>query len=232
MQGLYAICLAALPFIIYFLFNKALIRYFNNVFHKTNKNPITAFQQIIGLMFYSPIVIGLFDDELFLNPLICIGIPLVFTIVLLISNIKFVNPIRIVLLTFAQILFGFMFVCRFFVWIFMMTWSILMMILYGNGPAVTYNPFSRTKIDENGNVIQYKNRFFFVPDSYSDGVLVHMNKYTDDMNASRIESERRRLEQEIDEIESKKQYAMIYGFDTAGYDEKITKLNGEIENLR
>ena len=59
-----------------------------------------------------------------------------------------------------------------------------------------------------------------------------MNKYTDDMNASRIESERRRLEQEIDEIESKKQYAMIYGFDTAGYDEKITKLNGEIENLR
>ena len=82
----------------------------------------------------------------------------------------------------------------------MMAWSILMMILYGNGPAVTYNPFSRTKIDENGNIIQYKNRFFFVPDSYSDGVLVHMNKYTDDMNASRIESERRRLEQEIDEL--------------------------------
>jgi hypothetical protein len=232
MQTIFAIGMAALPFIIYFLFNKSLVKYFNKVCHETGENPITAFQQIVGLLFFSPIIIGFFDDDLFLNPLICICVPAMFTIILLYSNFKFKNPIRVIALTVAQIVFGFMFICRLFVWIFAMTWSILMSILYGNGPSVTYNPFVKTSVDANGNVVQYKSKFFFVPDYYSEGVLTNLNKYTDEMNASRIAYERNRLERELEEVENKKQYALIYGYDISGYEDRISKIKSDIDNLK
>ena len=221
MKAIFAICVAAIPFLLYFLCNKSLLNYFSKVYKKTLVNPITVFQQIVGFLFYSPIIIGMINDDLFVNPFIFAGIPVLFTIILLFSNVKFKNPIRIVALTIAQIVFGFMFICRLFVWIFAMTWSILMSVLYGRGPTVEYNPFAKTVTSNSGEVYQVKNRFFFTPDSYSDGVLTNLNKYTADMDASRIAYERGQLENELEEIEQKKQHAMIYGYDISNYEDKI-----------
>lgn len=232
MKAIFAICVAAIPFILYFLCNKSLLNYFSKVYKKTNLNPITVFQQIIGLMFYTPIVIGMINDDLFMNPFIFAGIPVLFTIILLFSNAKFKNPIRIIGLTLAQIIFGFMFICRFFVWIFAMVWSILMSVLYGRGPTVTYNPFAKTMIGGNGDVVQVKNQFFFTPDSYSDGVLTNLNKYTDDMDASRIAYERSKIEAELEENEQKKQHALIYGYDISNYEDRESKLKSELRNLK
>ena len=232
MKAIFAICVAAIPFLLYFLCNKSLLNYFSKVYKKTLVNPITVFQQIVGFLFYSPIVIGMINDDLFVNPFVFAGIPVLFTIILLFSNVKFKNPIRIVALTIAQIVFGFMFICRLFVWIFAMTWSILMSVLYGRGPTVEYNPFAKTVISNSGEVSQVKNRFFFTPDSYSDGVLTNLNKYTADMDASRIAYERGQLENELEEIEQKKQHAMIYGYDISNYEDRESKIKSELRELK
>lgn len=232
MKAIFAICVAAIPFLLYFLCNKSLLNYFSKVYKKTLVNPITVFQQIVGFLFYSPIIIGMINDDLFVNPFIFAGIPVLFTIILLFSNVKFKNPIRIVALTIAQIVFGFMFICRLFVWIFAMTWSILMSVLYGRGPTVEYNPFAKTVTSNSGEVYQVKNRFFFTPDSYSDGVLTNLNKYTADMDASRIAYERGQLENELEEIEQKKQHAMIYGYDISNYEDRESKIKSELRELK
>ena len=125
-----------------------------------------------------------------------------------------------------------MFICRLFVWIFAMTWSILMSVLYGRGPTVEYNPFAKTVTSNSGEVYQVKNRFFFTPDSYSDGVLTNLNKYTADMDASRIAYERGQLENELEEIEQKKQHAMIYGYDISNYEDRESKIKSELHELK
>ena len=58
-------------------------------------------------------------------------------------------------------------------------------------------------IGGNGDVVQVKNQFFFTPDSYSDGVLTNLNKYTADMDASRVAYERSKIEAELEENEQK-----------------------------
>ena len=233
MDPIVAILYLVAPFIIYFILNKLVLGYFSRTYQKYGKNPITIVQQFAGALCFAPLVVALFDLDMAQDPIVFFGIPLAMFVFLALSNAYLKNPIRIIIMSIVQVVFGAMFVARMCLWIFLLGFSIIQNILFGECIEIKYNPFSVAVVDENGNIATYKGNISFKPDYNPDPVMVNMNKYTDSMNISRIAAEKRQLEKDLEDLRIRKQDAMIYGYeDIAGYETQEAELEQRISHYK
>lgn len=230
MDIMLTLCAFATPFIVYFLTKKFIIKYFERVFAKTGVNPITPFHQIVGFIVYLPLIVCLFNSDIFENALLMIGFPMIVALVLGCSNLKMKNPITILLTTILQIVFGGLFIVRLTIWFVMILFSVMESIFHGVGPTVTYNPIIIMKINDDGCVSQNKGKFSFTPE-VCEGSLNNINKYTDGINYSRHIAERNIIEKELKDVRQKKQDAMIYGEDCSEYVHKEEQLESELNKI-
>lgn len=230
MDIMLTLCAFAAPFIVYFLIKKVIVRYFENVYRKTGFNPVDTFHQIMGFIAYLPLFVCLFNPDVFENPIIMIGFPIVVTTILLFSNIKLKNPITIIVATLLQVVFGGLFVVRLVIWILMMLYSIIESIFHGFGPTITYNPFIIINMSESGCISERKNKMSFTPDP-GEGLLNDLHKYTKDVDRSRNLAEKDRIEKELNEVRAQKQDAMIYGYDYAPFAMRETVLQAELDSI-
>lgn len=232
MQAVIGIIVLVLPIVVYLLTYKASVNYFSKLYYKYNKNPISVISQILGFLFYSPILIGCFNSDLILNPIVYAGIPVIVTGLLIVFNLKWINPFRIVWLTVLQIVFGGMFIVRLFVWFYLVCSSFMGNAVYGERNEVTYSPFSMILIDKDKDMCKVTMPFYYKPDYNPNSAVDIANRIQYDMNVVRQNSERLRLEREIADLEQKKQDAMIYGMDTAGYETKQRQLENELDAIK
>ena len=230
MDIMLTLCAFAAPFIVYFLLKNFIIKYFEKVFAKTGVNPITPFHQIVGFIAYLPLIVCLFNADVFENILLMIGFPMIVALVLGFSNVKIKNPITILFTTILQIVFGGLFLVRLTIWFVMILFSVLESILHGVGPTITYNPIIVMKMNEDGCVSQKKGKFSFTPD-VCEGSLNNIDKYTAGINHSRHLAEKNRIEQELEDVRQQKQDAMIYGEDCSEYTHRESQLESELENI-
>ena len=137
MEKIFGLLVLIVPFIIYFILNKSILKYFTKIYQETNKNPISLFHQIVGIFIYFPVIVYCIDPVLGVNPLVYGLIPLTVVSFLVVSNLHLKNPIRIVLVTISQIIFSMMFVARFLVWIYLLAFSIVTNIMVGDSVEIT-----------------------------------------------------------------------------------------------
>jgi hypothetical protein len=230
MDIMLTLCAFAAPFIVYFLTKKFIIKYFERVFAKTGVNPITPFHQVVGFLAYLPLIVCLFNADVFENILLMVGFPLIVALVLGCSNVKMKNPITIVFTTILQIVFGGLFLVRLTIWFVLILFSVIESVLHGVGPTITYNPIIAMKMNDDGIISQKKGKFSFTPEP-GEGSLNNINKYTDGINYSRYISERNRIEKELDDVRQQKQDAMIYGEDCSEYVHREAQLESELADV-
>ena len=230
MDIMLTLCAFVAPFIVYFLLKNFIIKYFERVFAKTGVNPITPFHQIVGFIAYLPLIVCLFNADVFENILLMIGFPMIVALVLGFSNIKMKNPITIMFTTILQILFGGLFLVRLTIWFVMILFSVMESVFHGVGPTITYNPIIIINMNGEGVVTQKKEKFSFTPD-VCEGSLNNLNKYTDGIDRSRYIAEKNRIEKELNDVRSQKDEAMIYGEDCSEYTHRESQLESELLNI-
>ena len=219
----------ALSVIAYFGLSKISKSYFEWVYQKYHVNAITIPNQIVGLLFFSPIFIGLYDD-FGLNPLVLLGIPAFILLVLCLMNAKLKNPVVIVVTSICQVFYACTFIVRLFVWLCLCIGSFVKSIFTGTGYTVTYNPIINNEF-KNSKLVQSKKEFSFTPEPCS-GIFDHAGIYSYEINRSRIIAERNRLENEIRDVQNRKYEAMAYGFDIAEYEMQEKALQDELDSLK
>lgn len=232
MEPIIAILLFALPFLLYFMFKKIFIKYFTWVYNKTDVNPISVPRQLLGFSFYLPIFIGCFDEDLFFNPLVSIGIPALVFVVLLIINLPMKSIGAIILSTVVQVLFGVLFIARLFVWLCLVIGSLVGSVMYGSGSRITYNPFYLTKLEKNGSTRENS----YNPDAQGidnsgNGIMNNLNRFTDPIERSRNETARNQLEKELSEIQERKREDELYGLDTPELDKREAQIKRDLDYL-
>lgn len=232
MNPIIALLSLAVPFVLYFVFKKLFIKYFIWVYNKTDVNPITVPRQLLGFAFFLPILIGCFNEDLFFNPIVTIGIPAFATLCLLLTNLTMKHPGMILGSTLIQILFGILFVARLFVWICLVVWSFVSAAMWGKGDPVHYNPFYLTKLEKDGTVKE-KN---YNPDAqpienYGNGVMEDLDRYTDPIDRSRNIAMQSQLEHELAEIRQRKHEDNIYGLDTPELDKREKQIKRDLDYL-
>lgn len=232
MEPIIAILLFALPFLLYFMFKKIFIKYFTWVYNKTDVNPISVPRQLLGFAFYLPVFIGCFDEDLFFNPLVSIGIPAIVFVALLIANTPMRKVGVAILSTVVQVLFGLLFIARLFVWIFLVIGSFVNAVMYGSGSRITYNPFYLTKLEKNGSTRENS----YNPDAQEinntgNGIMNNLDRFTDPIERSRNETVRSQLEKELDEIQERKHEDELYGLDTPELDKREAQIKRDLDYL-
>lgn len=232
MEPIIAILLFALPFLLYFMFKKIFIKYFTWVYNETDVNPISIPRQLLGFAFYLPILIGCFDEDLFFNPLVSIGIPAIVFIALLIVNLPMRKLGIVILSTVVQVLFGILFIARLFVWLCLIIGSFVGSVMYGSGSRITYNPFYLTKLEKNGSIKENNyNPDAQGIDNYGNGIMNNLDRFTDPIERSRDESVRSQLEKELNEIQERKREDELYGLDTPELDKREDQIKKDLDYL-
>lgn len=231
MDGIYVIGICAAIAAVYLASKYIIEKYYKKIYNSTRYNPASIFLQIVGFLFvFTPFLIGCINQEYVVVRLI-IPIRLLLLAILLINNLKVKNPLSLVLVTFAQIIYGALFVVRLFIWIFFMAWSMIQTALYGNGPSIEYSPFVIAGI-ESEKLYFKKTKFNYTPTPYCGGTLTNVTKYSEDIDKSRTNAEISQIESELKDIEDRKNMAMIYGYDVTEYEQMEKKLKDELDDLR
>lgn len=231
MDGIYVIGICAAIAAVYLASKYIIEKYYKKIYNSTRYNPASIFLQIVGFLFvFTPFLIGCINQEYVVVQLI-IPIRLLLLAILLINNLKVKNPLSLVIVTFAQIVYGALFVVRLFIWIFFMAWSMIQTALYGNGPSIEYSPFVIAGI-ESEKLYFKKTKFNYTPTPYCGGTLTNVTKYSEDIDKSRTNAEISQIESELKDIEDRKNMAMIYGYDVTEYEQMEKKLKDELDDLR
>ena len=220
---------AAIAVIAYFGLSKILRKWFEHVYSEYGINAISIKHQITGLMFFGPLWIALFNEEIGLHPVILLGIPTMVFVVMCGMNAKLRNPLTIVTTSICQIFYAATFVVRLFIWLCLCVASFAQSVFYGKGFTVTYNPIFHNNF-KNNRLVQTKKPFSYTPEE-SVGVMNHLGVYTYDINRSRIMAERHRLENELQDVQNSKYEAMAYGFDIAEFEMREHAIKDEIASL-
>ena len=232
MEAFLGILVLASPFIIYFVFKKIILKYFQKVYNQTGKNPINIFQQIAPTFLFLPIVLGMINMDYLSMPYIYIGIPLSIVGIVFISNLHWLRPLRILTMTLCHLIYGMMTVARILWWAIICLVSIVDAVMYGNGFTVEYNPFFILGVQD-GMIKEFKKEnYFFVPSPNPVPVLTDLHKYTVDTNRSRTLYQINQLEYELEQVIEGKRNAMIYGRDISGYETKEAEIKKELSLLR
>ena len=231
MDTIYVIGACAALAAVYFGSKIIIEKYYKKIYNSTRYNPASIFLQIIGFLFvFAPVLIGCVNQA-YVIPQVTIPVQLLLLGVLLIKNLKVKNPVSMIFVTIAQIIYGALFVVRLFIWLFFMAWSIIQTALYGNGPSVEYSPFVIAGI-ESEKLYFKKTKFNYTPTPYCGGTLTNVNKYTEDIDKSRTNAEISQIESELKDVEDQKNMAMIYGYDVTDYEAKEKQLKDELDDLR
>ena len=231
MDGIYVIGICAAIAAVYLASKYIIEKYYKKIYNSTRYNPASIFLQIVGFLFvFTPFLIGCINQEYVVVQLI-VPIRLLLLAILLINNLKVKNPLSLVLVTFAQIVYGALFVVRLFIWVFFMAWSMIQTALYGNGPSIEYSPFVIAGI-ESEKLYFKKTKFNYTPTPYCGGTLTNVTKYSEDIDKSRTNAEISQIESELKDIEDQKNMAMIYGYDVTEYEQMEKKLKDELDDLR
>lgn len=212
MDPIVALLVLIVPFILYFVFKKLFIKYFTWVYNKTNVNPITVPRQLIGFAFFAPVLLGCFNEDLFFEPIVSIGIPVVAFVMLVLVNLRMRSLPIIILSTVCQVLFGALFVARLFVWVALVIWSWVSAIMWGNGERITYNPFYVTKLQKNGTVTENSyNPDAVAPHISNGGIMNNMKDFTDPIEHSRNMTVKHQLEVELEDVQTKIRESNAFG---------------------
>ena len=215
--------------IVYFLLSKASHKYFEWLYRKHGINAIDTQCQLIGLAFFTPLFIGLWNEEIGFNPVVLFGIPCMIFAIMCVRNIKIKNPVLVITTSVMQIFYACTFIARVFVWLCLCIASCVKTIYTGVGFEVKYNPIINNKF-ENDKLIQTKKPFSFTPEP-GPGIMDNIGIYTYDLDRSRIMAEKNRLENELADVQNRKYEAMSYGFDIADYEMRETSIKNELSSL-
>lgn len=216
-------------FVVYFLLSKLSSRYFEWLYQKHAFNAIDIQGQFMGMAFFTPLFIGLWNEDIGFNPIVLIGIPCMIFVVMCVRNAKIKNPILIATTSLIQIFYACTFILRVFVWLCLCIASFVKAIYTGTGFEVKYNPIINNKF-ENNKLVQTKKEFSFTPEP-GPGIMDNIGIYTYDLDSSRIMAERNRLENELADVQNRKYEAMSYGFDIADYEMREKSIKNEIASL-
>lgn len=218
-----------LSVVVYFLLSKISRKYFEWLYRQHGINAIDVTSQLIGLAFFSPLFIGLWNEEIGFNPIVLLGVPFVIFAIMCGKNAKIKNPLLIVITSLMQIVYACTFIARVFVWLCLCIASWVKTIFTGIGFEVTYNPIINNKF-ENDKLVQTKKAFSFTPEP-GPGIMDNIGIYTYDLDRSRIMAEKNRLENELADVQNRKYEAMSYGFDISDYEMREKSIKNEMASL-
>jgi hypothetical protein len=213
----------------YWVLSKIAKVWFEHVYQKYNINAISISNQIVGLMFFSPLIMCELNPEFVNQPFVLISISVIVFSVMCIMNFKLKNPAVIGVTTLCQIFYACTFVVRLLIWFMLCMGSLMQSIFYGYGYTVTYNPIILNSF-KNNKLVQSKKPFSYTPEP-SVGILNNLSVYTYDINRSRVLAEKNRLENELVEVQNSKYEAMAYGFDIECFEMREKAIQKEIDSL-
>lgn len=232
MHPIVAILIAALPFLVYFLLKKSLIKYFASVYRNTGVNPISVGRQILAFSFVFVPILGCINDDFSLLWPVYFGVPVIVWISLLVSNKSMKHVGTIFVCSFVQILFGALFTVRLVVWLMLVTWSFVNSVMWGKGEKITYNPFYITQITPDGDVYENnRNPNGIQFEGADNGIMNQMNNYTAPIDHSRYLAKKSQLQQELNDVRVQQEAASLYGFDTDMLNEQETQILRELGDL-
>ena len=210
--------------IVFIVSNKLIIKYFQNVYTNTGKNPFGFAHQAFSALIFTPILLNAANEWIDTYVFVIIGVVSVAILVLL--NLGFKDVKTIVICTLLQVIFGVFFLIRAFLALVIVIWNVAGSMT--GLPQITYNPM-KVVVVKNGQLTAVSGGPMPTVDEEDAGPTMGFDVEAD--------SQRRREEavayQEAYKEKVNQQaeaYARSEGFDSAAEAESYGVNTGKIED--